>query len=268
MKHLVLVGRIVFGAWMLINGANHFFLHLYPEPVGHTPLAIQLMTALKDGWMLDVAMVIQLVAGALILVGVLVPVAICVVMPISVCAAFWAVILEHQPVGALLALVAVGLNALLCLAYLDYYQGMLQRRALTFGEGEAGAMNFENTFASPMGRTARGPFVAALIVLALAVAFYFFLVHAGRNGEWVLVTLLYPGFVLVARRLHDMGQTAWLLVAPLALIVMSVWMHMSGQQPQLQAPVCIAAVLVSAGFVLWGLVGKGQADSNKFGVAA
>ena len=92
------------------------------------------MTALRDGWMLDVAMVIELVTGALILLGVMVPVALCVVMPISVCAAFWAVILEHQPLGALLALVAVGLNALLCLAYIDYYQDMLQRRALTFGE--------------------------------------------------------------------------------------------------------------------------------------
>ena len=134
MKHLVLAARLIFGAWMLINGANHFFLHLYPEPVGHTPLAIQLMTALKDGWMLDVAMVIQLAAGALILAGLFVPVALCVVMPISVCAAFWAVILEHQPAGALAALVAVGLNALLCLAYIDYYQGMLQRHALTLGE--------------------------------------------------------------------------------------------------------------------------------------
>ena len=134
MKHLVLIGRLIFGAWMLVNGANHFFLHLYPDPVGHTPLAIQLITALKDGWMLDVAMLIQLVTGALILVGVLVPVALCVVMPISVCAAFWAVILEHEPVGALLALVVVGLNALLCLAYIDYYQGMLQRHALTLGE--------------------------------------------------------------------------------------------------------------------------------------
>ncbi len=43
-------------------------------------------------------------------------------------------ILEHEPVGALLALVAVGLNALLCLAYIDYYQGMLKRSALTLGE--------------------------------------------------------------------------------------------------------------------------------------
>ena len=134
MKHLVLVGRLIFGAWMLINGANHLFLHLYPDPVGHTPLAIQLMTALKDGWMLDVAMVIQLVTGALILAGLLVPLALCVVMPISVCAAFWAVILEHQPAGALAALVLVGLNALLCLAYIDDYQGMLQRHALTLGE--------------------------------------------------------------------------------------------------------------------------------------
>jgi hypothetical protein len=44
------------------------------------------------------------------------------------------VILEREPAGALLALVAVGLNALLCLAYLDYYKGMLQRSALTLGE--------------------------------------------------------------------------------------------------------------------------------------
>ncbi len=134
MKHLVLVGRLLFGALMLLNGANHFFLHIYPEPVGHTPLATQLMKALVDGWMLDVAMVIQLVTGALILVGVMVPVALCVVMPISVCAAFWAVILDHQPMGMLAALAVVGLNALLCLAYIDYYRDMLQRRALTFGE--------------------------------------------------------------------------------------------------------------------------------------
>jgi uncharacterized membrane protein YphA (DoxX/SURF4 family) len=134
MKPLVLVLRVLFGAYMLLNGANHLFLHLYPEPVGHTPLAQQLMKALVDGWMLDVAMVIQLVTGAMILVGVFVPVALCVVMPISVCAAFWAVILDHQPGGMAAALVVVGVNALLCLAYIDYYKGMLQRHALTLGE--------------------------------------------------------------------------------------------------------------------------------------
>jgi uncharacterized membrane protein YphA (DoxX/SURF4 family) len=133
-KSLLLVIRVVFGAWMLANGANHFFVTLYPEPVGHEPLAIQLMAALQHSRLLDVAMVIQMVTGALILVGLLVPVALCVVTPISVCAAYWSVVLDHQPVGALLALAALALNGLLMLAYIDYYRGVLQRRALTLGE--------------------------------------------------------------------------------------------------------------------------------------
>jgi uncharacterized membrane protein YphA (DoxX/SURF4 family) len=134
MKQLVLLLRVAFGAWMLINGLNHFVLHLYAEPVGHQPLSIQLMTAFRDGWMLDVAMVIETITGAMILIGVMVPVALCVVMPVSVCGAYWAVILEREPVGAALALLAVGLNALLCLAYIDYYKGMLVRSAPMLGE--------------------------------------------------------------------------------------------------------------------------------------
>ena len=134
MKHLVLAGRLIFGAWMLINGANHFFLSLWPEPIGHEPLAVQLMAALVHSRLFDVAMAIELVTGALILTGFFVPVALCVVMPIATCAVYWSVILEHQPVGAVLALAAFALNGLLMLAYIDYYKGALQRRALTLGE--------------------------------------------------------------------------------------------------------------------------------------
>jgi uncharacterized membrane protein YphA (DoxX/SURF4 family) len=134
MKHLVLIGQLIFGAWMLVNGVNHFFVPLYPQPVGHEPLAIQLMAALVHSRLLDVAMVIQLVTGALILTGFITPVALCVVAPVNVCAVYWAVILEHQPVGALLALVALALNGALMLAYIDYYQGVLEKHALTLGE--------------------------------------------------------------------------------------------------------------------------------------
>lgn len=134
MKSLILIARLVFGAWMLASGANHFLVSLWPEPTGHEPLAVQLMAALMHSRLYDVAMVIQLVTGVLILAGVLVPVAACVVAPISVCAAYWAVILEHQPLGALLALTALALNGLLMLAYIDYYRGVLQRHALTLGE--------------------------------------------------------------------------------------------------------------------------------------
>lgn len=134
MKTLVLVGRLVFGAWMLVNGANHFFISLYPEPIGHEPLAAQLMAALVHSRLFDVAMAIQLATGVLILADVLVPIALCVVMPISVCAAYWSVILEHQLLGAVLALAAFALNGLLMLAYVDYYRGVLQRHALTLGD--------------------------------------------------------------------------------------------------------------------------------------
>lgn len=134
MKNAALIARLIFGAWMLINGVNHFFGPFYPEPAGSEALAVQLMDALVHSRLFDVAMAIQLVMGALILAGVLVPVALCVAMPISTCAVFWAAILERDPLWAALALAAFALNGLLLLAYLDYYQGMLQRRALAVGE--------------------------------------------------------------------------------------------------------------------------------------
>lgn len=134
MKQLVLIGRLIFGAWMLANGANHFFLSLWPLPTGHEPLAIQLMAALVHSRLIDVAMTIELVTGALILTGFFVPVALCLMMPISTCALYWSAILDHQPLGSVLALIAFALNGLLMLAYIDYYQGVLQRQATMLGE--------------------------------------------------------------------------------------------------------------------------------------
>ena len=132
---VALAGRIVFGAWMALNGANYFFLSLWPTtPTGHEPLAIQLMASLVHSQLLDVAMAIQLVAGILILAGFVVPIALCVLMPISTCALYWSLVLDHHPLNMLLALAAFALNGLLMLAYLPYYRGTLERRALAFGE--------------------------------------------------------------------------------------------------------------------------------------
>src|SRR5690242_6683746 len=199
MKHLVLIARLVFGAWMLLNGLNHFFLPLWPEPVGHEPLAMQLMAALVHSRLLDVAMTIQLVTGALILTGFFVPVALCVVMPISTCALYWSVILEHQPLAVVLSLTAFALNGLLMLAYLEYYKGVLHRSALVLGE--SGRSSFDLAYAKLNGRTSQGQFLAALITLVAVIVFYAYLVP-GRSGQWSLLVLVFPGVVLLARRLH------------------------------------------------------------------
>lgn len=268
MKQLILIGRLIFGVWMLANGANHF-LSLWPEPIGHEPLAIQLMAALGHSGLLGVAMTIQLVTGALILAGLFVPVALCVVMPVSTCALFWAVILDHQPLGAALAVAAFALNGLLMLAYIGYYRGALQRQAVTFGEFIAGQRSFDFLFVFPNGRTPRGQFAAALITLVAAAAFYAFLVK-GATAHWAMLVLVFPGIVLHARRLHDMGYSAWSLLIPAVLIIAACanWLHVVDYGAAYSTAVPLIALAVCAGFALWGCIGNGQAEANRFGLTA
>ncbi len=129
-------------------------------------------------------------------------------------------------------------------------------------------MNFDSVFAKPTGRLSRNDFIGGLVVLLLVVALYVLVAKAGRNGDWVLVTLLFPAFVLHANRLHDMGKTAWLLLVPGLPAIAFSWLHLFLPQSELTTPMgWIAAVLVVA-FAVWGLVGKGEAAANKFGAAA
>lgn len=253
MKQLLLAARLVFGLWLLLSGTNHFFVHLWIEPSGTTPLAIQFMSALNHSQLIDVAYGVQLVTGALILVGILVPLAACIAMPISVCAAYWAVILEHEPIGALLALVAVALNALLLFAHLDVFRGMLQRWALALGEDTAS--NYDTLLADPRGRTGQSAFIGALIPLALVAAFYHQFVLGG-SGNYAMLVLLYPAICLYARRLHDMGKTAWLLVIPAIPTAAGIWFHMYDKGQDIEFPIVSLALGVSALFTLWGLLGK------------
>jgi uncharacterized membrane protein YhaH (DUF805 family) len=129
-------------------------------------------------------------------------------------------------------------------------------------------MNFESTFVDPRGRISRGPYVGALIILLAVFALYFFFAK-GRNGEWVLATLLLPGFMLHARRLHDMGHTAWLLLVPGLPLVWAGWLVLSAPPVEpFAGAVTIVALALSAAFVLWCAVSKGQAEANRFGAPA
>jgi uncharacterized membrane protein YhaH (DUF805 family) len=128
-------------------------------------------------------------------------------------------------------------------------------------------MNYESTLANPMGRTARGPFVGAGIVLLLAIAFYMLLVHAGRNGQWVMITFLYPGFVLLARRLHDMGKTAWLLAVPGLVFAAGIYYALFSANVAFGNELIWAGTAISAIVAVWGLLGKSQDGANKYGQA-
>jgi uncharacterized membrane protein YhaH (DUF805 family) len=79
--------------------------------------------------------------------------------------------------------------------------------------------------------------------------------------------LLFPGVILHARRLHDMGHSAWLLAVPAVLMVaaFAIWLHILSLGTQLDAAVPVVALVVSAGFALWGCIGRGQVEANRFG---
>jgi uncharacterized membrane protein YhaH (DUF805 family) len=121
-------------------------------------------------------------------------------------------------------------------------------------------MNFDTLFVRFAGRTARGQFIGALITLLAAFAFYYFLVP-GRNSQWVQLVFLFPAIVLHARRLHDMGRAAWPLLVPAALIVATAWLYLFVPGAQAKGIVKMAAIVVSAGFIVWGLIGKSERTS-------
>jgi uncharacterized membrane protein YhaH (DUF805 family) len=128
-------------------------------------------------------------------------------------------------------------------------------------------MNYQNLFADPRGRTTARRFIPGLILVVAAAAFYY-LVSPGLNGQWVIFTLLFPAFVLHARRLHDMGQTAWLTVIPGVIVGAALLPQNVANRGTLQGPLTIAAAVVFVAFAVWCVVGKSQAGANRFGEAA
>jgi uncharacterized membrane protein YhaH (DUF805 family)/uncharacterized membrane protein YphA (DoxX/SURF4 family) len=268
MKQSVVAARIIFGVWMLLNGLNHFFFSLWSTPTGQEPLSMQLMTALVNSSLLDVCMLIELVAGALILLGYFVPAALCTVMAVSTSALFWA-ILDHQPRSLTLAVLAFALNGFLMLAYLHYYKGALERAPLTLGESDS-HKSWNALFVQSNGRTARGDFLFALVPLALGVLWYAYKGAAVNYVPWGVLVLLYPAVVLHVRRLHDMGRSGWWMAVPAVLTVaaMLIWANRLSFGAQLDSAIPLVALVAFAAFALWGCIARGQAETSTLAAPA
>jgi len=118
-------------------------------------------------------------------------------------------------------------------------------------------MNFDDTFVHSGGRTSREQFVPAILVLVAVLAFYAFLV-TGRTAQWCMLVLVFPAFVLHARRLHDMGRSAWLLAVPtiIAVAAFAIWLKIFSLGTAIDTFVGIAALVLFAGVALWGCVAK------------
>lgn len=120
-------------------------------------------------------------------------------------------------------------------------------------------MTYESLFVDPTGRTPRNQFVPALLVLIALVLFFAFVVK-GRTATFCMLVLMYPGLILHARRLHDMGRSTWLLAIPAALLLAAfvVWFKYASFGASADTVLPMTALLVTAAFALWGALGSSR----------
>lgn len=126
MKYLIIAGRMIFGGWFVYAGFNHWF-HFTPQPYGQNPLSIELTTALIESGVFDLVKAVEVITGALVLIGAFVPLALVAALPVSVIVAYFNLVLEFNGVVNYVAgTLVLGINLLLMLGYLDSYRPMLK----------------------------------------------------------------------------------------------------------------------------------------------
>jgi hypothetical protein len=169
------------------------------------PMAVRLMAAFDKSGLLAVAKFIHFAAGLLLLTNRAVPFALAALMPVNVCGLYISLFIEGDPLVAVLAVLTVALNALLMLAYLPAYRGVLQGGQLADGEGPEAGANYESLFVSPLSGAPAKAYVGAALVLAAALAFYWFVVPFS-NGTTGLVTLIVPAVILAVGWVRSLGR--------------------------------------------------------------
>ncbi len=140
----------------------------------------------------------------------------------------------------------------------------MQRSARSLGEAGETPATCDALFTSPNGRASRAQFVPALIVLIAVIVFYAWMVK-GRTATFCLLVLMVPGFMLHARRLHDMGRSAWLLAAPAVLLLLWFAVRLKytsfGESADTALP--MIALPVATAFALWGATGSSRAAASR-----
>ena len=122
MKYAVWFVRLIYAAWMIPAGLNHF-IRLYPQPIGNQPLSIETFTALLDSGLFTFVKATELLAGIAVLLGIRLPLMLIVVLPVSFTVWYWDTELQGWWTGsAIYGWSVISCNVALCLAYWPSYR--------------------------------------------------------------------------------------------------------------------------------------------------
>ncbi|HEY4214678.1 MAG TPA: hypothetical protein VGM84_24590 [Steroidobacteraceae bacterium] len=129
MKYGLWFVRLVFAAWMIPAGLNHF-VYLFPQPMGTQPLSHELIVALLNSHLFDLVKAVELLAGISVLFGLYTPLGILLCMPVSFCVFYWDTPLEGWGSRAsTFGEAALFCNLVMCLAYVKNYRTMFAFRS-------------------------------------------------------------------------------------------------------------------------------------------
>ncbi len=132
-------------------------------------------------------------------------------------------------------------------------------------------MNWKALFLTAEGRIGRKEFWIGFVTLFI-VKFLVGLLPRPLDLLAGLV-LVWPGICINAKRLHDLGRTGWLMLAPflgtlfLGIAAMVVSGAGMGQDLPLiaSASLGLLVLILDLGYLLWLGVGKGDVGANRFG---
>ena len=109
MKYATIAVRSLLGLMFFALGLNHFLkFFAQPIPEGLPPDAVAYTKLLGDSGIMDVVKALELVGGALLLVGKFVPLGLTLLMPVIVNILLYELFLAHKPgVGVVLTLMGL-----------------------------------------------------------------------------------------------------------------------------------------------------------------
>ncbi|MGE0113320.1 MAG: DoxX family protein [Steroidobacteraceae bacterium] len=82
-KLVLTVMRLYLGAWMIINGLNHW-LPIFPQPLGSFPQSNALLVVLIESGLFSLVKAIEVVGGVFLVLGWFVPLALVMLLPVSI----------------------------------------------------------------------------------------------------------------------------------------------------------------------------------------
>ena len=122
MRYCVWIVRLIYAAWMVPAGLNHF-IRLYPQPTGNQLLSTAVFTALIDSGLFTLVKAVELVGGIALLLGIRVPLALVMVLPVSFTVWYWDTELQGWwSASAVYGWAVLGCNLFLLYAYRAHYR--------------------------------------------------------------------------------------------------------------------------------------------------